>query len=37
MMVIGAVNMYYQNPALADQAEQFAKSLRDHNPGIGVN
>jgi tetratricopeptide (TPR) repeat protein len=29
--------MFYQNPALADQADQFVKNLRDHNPGIGVN
>lgn len=28
--------MFYQNPALADQADQLAKSLRDQNPGIGI-
>jgi tetratricopeptide (TPR) repeat protein len=30
------VTMYYQNPALVDQADQLAKNLRDHNPGVGV-
>jgi len=29
--------MFYQNPALVDQAEQLAKGLRDRNPGIGVD
>jgi tetratricopeptide (TPR) repeat protein len=29
--------MYYQNPALADQADQLAKALRDKNPGLGVD
>ena len=28
--------MFYQNPALVDQADQLAKNLRDHNPGLGV-
>jgi tetratricopeptide (TPR) repeat protein len=28
--------MFYQNPALVDQADQFAKNLRDHNPGLGI-
>lgn len=28
--------MFYQDPALVAQAEQLAKSLRDQNPGIGV-
>jgi tetratricopeptide (TPR) repeat protein len=28
--------MFYQNPNLADQADQLAKNLRDHNPGIGI-
>jgi tetratricopeptide (TPR) repeat protein len=28
--------MFYQNPALADQADQMAKKLRDQNPGLGV-
>lgn len=28
--------MFYQNPALVDQADQFAKNLRDQNPDIGV-
>jgi tetratricopeptide (TPR) repeat protein len=28
--------MFYQNPNLVDQADQLAKTLRDHNPGIGV-
>jgi len=28
--------MYYQNPALSDQASQLAKKLRDANPGLGV-
>jgi len=28
--------LYYQNPALADQAGQLAKKLRDANPGLGV-
>jgi tetratricopeptide (TPR) repeat protein len=30
------VTMYYQNPHLVDQAQQLAKNLRDHNPGIGI-
>ncbi len=29
--------MFYQNPALAAQADQLAKSLRDKNPALGVN
>ncbi len=29
--------MFYQNPALADQADQLAKKLRDANPGLGVD
>jgi tetratricopeptide (TPR) repeat protein len=28
--------MFYQNPALADQADQLAKNLRANNPGLGV-
>ena len=28
--------MFYQNPNLVDQADQLAKNLRDHNPGIGI-
>jgi tetratricopeptide (TPR) repeat protein len=28
--------MFYQNPNLVDQADQLAKNLRDHNPGLGV-
>ena len=28
--------MFYQNPALADQADQLAKTLHDHNPGLGI-
>jgi tetratricopeptide (TPR) repeat protein len=28
--------MYYQNPNLVEQADQLAKNLRDHNPGVGV-
>jgi tetratricopeptide (TPR) repeat protein len=28
--------MFYQNHALADQADQLAKKLRDQNPGLGV-
>jgi len=28
--------MFYQNPALVDQANQLAKSLRDQNPGLGI-
>src|SRR6202044_2978142 len=28
--------MFYQNPVLVDQADQFAKNLRDQNPGIGI-
>lgn len=28
--------MYYQNPALADQASQLAQKLREQNPGLGV-
>jgi len=28
--------MFYQNPLLVDQADQFAKNLRDQNPGIGI-
>jgi tetratricopeptide (TPR) repeat protein len=28
--------MFYQNPALVDQADQLAKDLRDHHPGIGI-
>jgi tetratricopeptide (TPR) repeat protein len=28
--------MFYQNPALVDQADQFAKNLRDQNPGLGI-
>jgi tetratricopeptide (TPR) repeat protein len=30
------VTMYYQNPNLVDQADQLAKSLRENNPGVGV-
>jgi len=29
--------MFYQNPALVDQADQLAKSLRDRSPGLGVD
>jgi tetratricopeptide (TPR) repeat protein len=29
--------MFYQNPALVDQADQLAKNLRDQNPGLGVD
>lgn len=29
--------MFYQNAALADQADQLAKKLRDQNPGLGVD
>ena len=29
--------MFYQNPALVEQADQMAKSLRDQNPGLGVD
>jgi tetratricopeptide (TPR) repeat protein len=29
--------MFYQNPALVGQADQLAKSLRDRNPGIGID
>jgi tetratricopeptide (TPR) repeat protein len=28
--------MFYQNPTLADQADQFAKDLRSKNPDLGV-
>ena len=28
--------MFYQNPTLVDQAEQLTKSLREHNPNLGV-
>jgi tetratricopeptide (TPR) repeat protein len=28
--------MFYQNPALADQADQMAKKLRDQYPDLGV-
>jgi tetratricopeptide (TPR) repeat protein len=28
--------MFYQNPALVAQAEQLAASLRDRNPGLGI-
>jgi tetratricopeptide (TPR) repeat protein len=28
--------MFYQNPALVDQADQLVKSLRDQNPGLGI-
>jgi len=28
--------MFYQDPALVDQADQLVKSLRDQNPGVGV-
>ncbi len=28
--------MFYQNPALAAQAEKLAGNLRDHNPGLGI-
>jgi len=28
--------MFYQNPALAEQADQFARKLREQNPGLGV-
>ncbi len=29
--------MFYQNPALVAQAEQFASTLRQQNPGLGVD
>jgi tetratricopeptide (TPR) repeat protein len=29
--------MFYQNPALAEQADQLAKNLREQNPGLGVD
>jgi tetratricopeptide (TPR) repeat protein len=29
--------MFYQNPALAEQADQLAKKLREQNPGLGVD
>lgn len=29
--------IFYQNPALAEQAEQLARTLRDQNPGLGVD
>jgi tetratricopeptide (TPR) repeat protein len=29
--------MFYQNPALVDQADQFAKKLRAQQPGVGVD
>jgi len=29
--------MFYQNPALVEQADQAAKNLRDQNPGLGVD
>ena len=29
--------MFYQNPALVDQAEQLSKALRDRNPGMGID
>jgi tetratricopeptide (TPR) repeat protein len=29
--------MFYQNPALVAQAEQLASTLRQQNPGIGVD
>jgi len=28
--------MFYQNPTLVAQADQFAKNLRDHHPGLGI-
>jgi len=28
--------MFYQNPNLVDQANQLAKNLREHNPGLGI-
>jgi tetratricopeptide (TPR) repeat protein len=28
--------MFYQNPTLVAQAEDLTKTLRDHNPGIGI-
>jgi hypothetical protein len=28
--------MLYQDAALADQADQLAKNLRDQNPGLGI-
>lgn len=29
--------MFYQNPALAEQADQLARNLREQNPGLGVD
>jgi hypothetical protein len=29
--------MFYQNPALAAQADLAAKNLRAQNPGLGVD
>jgi tetratricopeptide (TPR) repeat protein len=29
--------MFYQNPALADRADQLAKALQAQNPGVGVD
>lgn len=29
--------MFYQNPALVEQADQLAKSLREQNPGLGID
>ena len=29
--------MFYQNPAMVEQAEQLAQKLRDKNPGVGVD
>lgn len=29
--------MFYQNPALVDQADQFAKALMAHHPDVGVD
>jgi tetratricopeptide (TPR) repeat protein len=29
--------MFYQNAALADQADQLAKNLKDKNPGLGID
>jgi tetratricopeptide (TPR) repeat protein len=29
--------MFYQNPTLVEQADQFAGKLRDENPGLGVD
>jgi tetratricopeptide (TPR) repeat protein len=28
--------MFYQNPNLVAQADQLAQTLRDHNPGLGI-